>query len=262
MNILDIINYKKQNKKMAMITCYDFWSARIIENSPIELVLVGDSAANIIHGHPTTLPIDTKTMALHVAAVAKGLKTKFIVGDMPFLSTRKSLTHNMKQIEIIMKAGAHSIKIEGAEGNLELIRHCVNSGIPVMGHLGLTPQSFYQMGGFKVQGRTESAAQKILEHSLSLQQAGCFSIVLECVPSSLAREITSRLEIPTIGIGAGPDVDGQVLVFHDLLGLNDGFHPKFLRKFLDGKSLIKNALEDFHQSVQNQSFPSLEESYE
>ncbi len=262
MNILDLQKMKNNGQKISMITCYDYWSAKIIDQSDIHILLVGDSAANVIHGHNSTIPIDTQTMAMHVSAVSKGSPRKFIVGDMPFLSYRKGLTYNMKQIEKIMKAGAHSVKIEGAIGNLDLIKHCVSSGIPVMGHLGLTPQSIHQLGGFKVQGREAEQAEIIIKNSQLLEDAGCFSLVLECVPSELANTISKRLKIPTIGIGAGPHTDGQVLVMHDMLGLNEGFKPKFLRQFLDGKSLLLQAFNDFHNAVTEKSFPTVEESYE
>ncbi|MCB0391547.1 MAG: 3-methyl-2-oxobutanoate hydroxymethyltransferase [Bdellovibrionales bacterium] len=262
MNIFDIQLMKSKNQKISMTTCYDYWSARIINESKIHLVLVGDSAANVIHGHNSTIPIDTDTMCIHISAVTKGCPDKFIIGDLPFLSYRKDLTFNMTQVEKIIKAGAHAVKLEGADGNINFIEHCVKSGVPVMGHLGLTPQSIHQMGGFRVQGRHQEQAKLIKEQALALEKAGCFSLVLECVPSPLATEITNSLSIPTIGIGAGPDTDGQVLVMHDLLGINGDFKPKFLRKFLNGKELLLQAFNEYHDSVINKSFPSIEESYE
>lgn len=262
MNILQIQQMKEQKRKISMVTCYDFWSAQLINETSIDLILVGDSAANVMHGHSSTLFIDTDTMALHVAAVSKGSPSKFIIGDLPFLSYRKDLNYNMTQIEKLMKAGANAVKMEGALGNLLLIEHCAQSGIPIMGHLGLTPQSIHQLGGLRVQGRQEKEALAIAEQAKSLEQAGCFGLVLECLPSPLAAEITSQLRIPTIGIGAGPDTDGQVLVLHDLLGLNGSFRPKFLRQFLNGGELIKDAIEDYHQAVLNKTYPSVEESYE
>jgi 3-methyl-2-oxobutanoate hydroxymethyltransferase len=262
MNIFEFQKLKLNKQKLSMVTCYDYWSAKIISESHINLILVGDSAANIMHGHNTTLPISIEMMALHVSAVSKGAPNKFIIADMPFLSYRKDLTTNMNNIEVLMKAGAHAIKIEGAIGNYELIDHCKASGVPVMGHLGLTPQSINMLGGFKVQGKTKEQAEIILEQSLKLESAGCFSLVMECVPSSLGKTVSEKLNIPVIGIGAGPDTDGQVLVMHDLLGLSDQFKPKFLRKFLDGKSLFLEAFNSYHKSVVNKDFPSVEESYE
>ncbi|MCB0355492.1 MAG: 3-methyl-2-oxobutanoate hydroxymethyltransferase [Bdellovibrionales bacterium] len=262
MNIFDLQKMKQSQQKISMVTCYDFWSAQILAESAIPLILVGDSAANVIHGFSSTLNMDTHLMALHVAAVARGVSNKFIIGDLPFLSYRKDLTYNMTQVEKIMKAGAHAVKLEGAEGNLSLIQHCVESGVPVMGHLGLTPQSLHQLGGMRVQGRNQEQARKIFAHAQALEQAGCFALVLECVPSPLAAQITQELKIPTIGIGAGPDTDGQVLVMQDLLGLNGDFKPKFLRKFLDGKKLFLEAFNDYHKAVSEKSFPAIEESYE
>ncbi len=196
-----------------MITCYDYSFARIAAESNIDCLLVGDSLSMTMHGHKTTLNASVNMMALHTAAVVRGAADKLVIGDLPFMSYRKSLTANMTGVEKIMKAGAHAVKLEGASGNLELVRHMVDSGVPVMGHLGLTPQSVNQLGGFKVQGRDEKAQKRIMEQALRLQDAGAFSIVLECVPSKLAQEITKALEIPTIGIGAGPDCDGQVFSF-------------------------------------------------
>ena len=167
----------------------------------------------------------------------------------------------MEAVEMMMKAGSHALKLEGAEGNLELIEHVVHSGVPVMGHLGLTPQSIYTLGGFKVQGRDKKAQDKILQDALALQEAGCFSVVLECVPSSIAKIITHELHIPVIGIGAGSDVDGQVLVLQDMLGLNQGFKPTFLRHYMNGAELVQNALNHFHQDVVEGKFPSEKESY-
>ena len=180
---------------------------------------------------------------------------------MPFLSYRKSLDANMESVESLMKAGSHALKLEGAEGNLKLIEHVVQSGVPVMGHLGLTPQSVNTLGGFKVQGREKKSQEKILQDALALQDAGCFSVVLECVPSALAKVIAQELHIPVIGIGAGPDVDGQVLVLQDMLGLNQNFKPSFLRHYLNGAELVQNALNHFHQDVVEGKFPSEKESY-
>lgn len=262
MNIHELAKRKTEGQKISMITCYDYSFARLMSETSIDLILVGDSAAMTMHGHKSTLPISTALMAVHVAAVARGAPNKHIIGDMPFLSFRKSLTSNMNAVEKLMKAGAHSIKLEGATGNLELVHHIVQSGVPVMGHLGLTPQSVHQLGGYRVQGR-ESAAQKaILEQAIQLQEAGCYALVLECVPQALAKNITSQLKIPTIGIGAGLDCDGQVLVLQDLLGMNKDMRPKFVRQYLKGSELITQAINQFHQDVQNGKFPNEAESYQ
>lgn len=261
MNVLDFAENKKSGKKISMVTCYDHWSAKIIDSTPIDSILVGDSLAMVMHGHSSTLSASVNLMALHIRAVVKGAPHKFIVGDMPFMSFRKSLTANMTAVEKIMQAGAHAIKVEGAAGNLELIRHIVDSGVPVMGHLGLTPQSIHMLGGFRVQAKETKAAQLLKEQALALQEAGCFALVLECVPSKVALDVTDALQIPTIGIGAGVGCDGQVLVLHDMLGLNKDFKPKFLKKYLDGYTLIKEALTQYHEEVQEEKFPSAEESY-
>lgn len=260
-SIVDFKNKKEQKQKISMITCYDFSFAQLVSQTNIDCILVGDSAAMTMHGYDTTLNIDTHVMALHIAAVKKGAPQKFIIGDMPFLSFRKSLNQNMSAVETLMKAGSQAIKLEGADGNIKLVHHIVQSGVPVMGHLGLTPQSIHQLGGFKVQGKEEQVANKIIEQAQKLQDAGCFSIVLECVPSKLAKKITDELHIPTIGIGAGVDCDGQVLVLQDMLGMNPNFNPKFVKKYLDGANLIKNAVNDFHDEVVAKKFPTAKESY-
>ncbi len=244
-----------------MITCYDHWTARIVNASNIDCILVGDSLSMVVHGFDSTLFATSEIMALHTQAVSKGAPNKFIIGDMPFLSYRKSLDQNMNNIELLMRAGANSIKLEGATGNLSLIKHVVDSGIPTMGHLGLTPQFVHSFGGFKVQARTEDAAEALKKQALLLQEAGCFALVLEAVPSQLAEKVTQQLDIPTIGIGAGPFTDGQVLVMQDLLGMNNEFKPKFLRTYLNGHELFLNSFNQFNQTVKDNSFPSIEESY-
>ncbi|HEV2524205.1 MAG TPA: 3-methyl-2-oxobutanoate hydroxymethyltransferase, partial [Gammaproteobacteria bacterium] len=220
MNIHDFQKMKLNNHKITMVTCYDHWSAQIISKSQIDSILVGDSLAMTMYGHATTLPATVNLMAKHIEAVAKGAPNKFIVGDMPFCSYRKGLAESMKAVEKIMRAGAQAIKLEGAEGNLDLIQHIVQSGIPVMGHIGLTPQSIHTLGGFKVQGKNQTAAEKIKLHAKQLEDAGCFAVVLECMPTTVAQQITDSLNIPTIGIGAGPYTSGQILVLQDMLGMN------------------------------------------
>lgn len=261
MNVHDFSERKKQGRKISMVTCYDFWSAQLIQETDIDSVLVGDSLSMVMHGFPSTVHATVEQMQLHIQAVARGVKNKFIVGDMPFLSFRKGLTSNMQAVEKIMQAGAHAVKLEGATGHLKLVRHIVDSGVPVMGHLGLTPQSIHQLGGFKVQGKSSKEYEKILSDAKALEDAGCFSLVLECVPNALAKEITQALKIPTIGIGAGAQCDGQVLVLQDMLGMNEKFKPKFLRHYLNGAELIKNSLQQYHNDVVEQSFPADKESY-
>lgn len=255
MNILDFQAKKQANQKITMVTCYDHWSAKIIAETAVDCVLVGDSLAMVMHGYDTTIPATVDLMTLHVQAVSRGVKNKWIVGDLPFLSFRKDLNSNMHAIEKIMHAGAHSVKLEGTVGNLQLIRHIVDSGVPVMGHIGLTPQSIHQLGGMKVQGKNRKKADLLIEQARSLEDAGCFSIVLECVPNFLAKEITEVLQIPTIGIGAGPHTSGQVLVLHDMLGFNKSFKPKFLKTYLNGFDIIKDTLNKYHQEVTEVIYP-------
>lgn len=261
MNILDFALMKHNNHKISMVTCYDFWSAQIIAQSNIDCILVGDSAAMVIHGHKTTLPATVDMMLQHIEAVVKGAGNKFIIGDMPFCSYRKGLDDTMNTVDKMMKRGSQAIKLEGADDNTDIIRHIVRSGIPVMGHLGLTPQSVNTLGGFKVQGKDEKSANHILEQAKSLEDAGCFAVVLECIPYLLAKQITETLSIPTIGIGAGPHTNGQVLVFQDLLGLQTQMKPKFLKTYLQGFDLIKDSLNQYDEEVKNAAFPDLQHCY-
>lgn len=259
--IIDFKKMKEEKKKISIVTCYDYWSARIIDESNIDAVLVGDSAAMVMHGFETTINAEIEMMRYHVSAVRRGLKNKLLIADMPFLSHRKGLSVFVEAVDMLFKAGAQAVKIEGADDNLELIEYTVKSGIPVMGHLGLTPQSVHQFGGFKLQGSDINSAQKIINDSKLLENSGCFSIVLEMVPSKIAKQITDNLTIPTIGIGAGPFTDGQVLVLQDLLGMSKDFEPKFLRKYLNGYDLIQEALNKFNDDVKNQNYPNEKESY-
>ena len=261
MNILKLPERKRKQDKIAMVTCYDYTAARIIEQSDVDMILVGDSAAMVMHGHSTTLPIDVDTMASHVAAVRRGAPRKFIVGDLPFLSYRKSLAQTMDAVGKLMQAGAEAVKLEGISGNEDTIRHIVQSGVPVMGHIGLTPQSVNQLGGFHVQGGNTSDRTRLKAEALAGQQAGCFALVLECVPDTLAAEITAALTISTIGIGAGARTDGQVLVMQDLLGLNQDFKPKFVRRYLDGNKQWLDAFNHYARDVREGTFPANEERY-
>jgi len=261
MNILKLPERKRKQDKIVMVTCYDYTSARIIEQSEVDMILVGDSAAMVMHGHATTLPIDIDQMAWHVAAVRRGAPRTFIVGDLPFLSYRKSLDSTMDAVAKLMHAGAEAVKLEGIDGNQETIRHIVQSGVPVMGHIGLTPQSVNQLGGFHVQGKSESDRERLKEEALACQQAGCFALVLECVPETLAAEITAKLRISTIGIGAGAHTDGQVLVMQDLLGLNQDFKPKFVRRYLNGNQQWLEAFNQYARDVREGRFPASEERF-
>ncbi len=252
---------KRSGNKISMVTCYDYWSAKIIANSEIDCILVGDSLAMVMHGHATPIPATLDVMALHTQAVAKGAGEKFIIVDMPFLAHRKGLKQAMAAVQQLVQAGAHAIKIEGIVGNEKLIKHIVASGIPVMGHLGLTAQSIHQLGGFRVQGKEENAANLLLQHTKLFADAGCFAVVLECIPAELAAAITEQVAIPTIGIGAGSQVDGQVLVLQDLLGMDAEFKPKFLKQYLNGFEMVRGALNSFNQEVKARSFPLKEHCY-
>jgi len=261
MNVLDFLTYKQRAEKIAMLTCYDYTSACIVQDSDVDVILVGDSAAMVMHGHNTTIPADIDMMCWHIKSVARGAKDKFIVGDMPFLSYRQSLADTMRAVGLLMKAGAHAVKLEGLAGNVETIAHIVKSGVPVMGHLGLTPQSVNQLGGYRVQGRNEDAAESLKKDALACEQSGCFSLVLECVPGALAADISASLEIPTIGIGAGAGTDGQVLVLQDMLGLSADFKPRFVRQYLAGKQLLKDAFNTYVDDVKQGRFPDIDESF-
>ncbi len=227
----------------------------------MDCILIGDSSAMVMHGHTSTVMADTEMIATHIRAVSVGAPSKFLIGDIPFLAHRKGKKELMDCVETLMKAGAHSVKLEGASGHLEEVAHVVESGVPVMGHLGLTPQSVNQLGGFKVQGKGEETARKILEDAIALEKAGCFAIVLECIPATLATEITKAVSIPTIGIGSGSETSGQVLVLQDILGVDPSFKPKFVRRYLDGYGLIKEALDNFDSDVKEGSFPVKKETF-
>jgi 3-methyl-2-oxobutanoate hydroxymethyltransferase len=214
-----------------------------------------------MHGEDSTLGATPDIMALHTKAVRRGAPDKFIIADMPFLAHRGSLDRTLDSVALLMRAGANAVKIEGVDGSHEVLRHLVDSGVPVMGHLGLTPQSVHQLGGYKVQGTSNAAALRLVEQALEVETCGAFALVLECVPSEVAARITSRLAIPTIGIGAGRDCSGQVLVMQDLLGLNREFRPKFVRKYLDGFELLRSAFDIFADDVKMRSFPDSNESY-
>jgi 3-methyl-2-oxobutanoate hydroxymethyltransferase len=261
MNSLDFYRKKQSGGKISMITCYDYTSARILAETSIDCLLVGDSAAMTMHGYKDTLLATLPMMCFHTKAVARGAGDKFITSDMPFLSYRKSLSKNVSAAQCLIQAGAHAVKLENAAGNTKLIKHLVESGIPVMGHLGLTLQLMHVLGGFKVQGKTQQSALRIKEDAALLQEAGCFALVLECIPSRLAQDISQSLSIPTIGIGAGPHTDGQVLVFQDLLGLNIDFKPKFVKTFLNGYEQIKNGVEAYVEAVKIGGFPHDEHCY-
>ncbi len=260
MNVHGFAKRKRDARKISMVTCYDYWSAQIINETSIDCILVGDSLAMVMHGFDSTVHATIDMMATHVAAVRRGAPDKFIVGDMPFLSCSKGLEVAMDGVQQLMQAGANSVKVEGDSHQIPVIRHIVEAGVPVMGHIGLTPQSIHGLGGHKVQGRGDKA-ERLVDAAVELAEAGCFGIVLECVPSELAACISQRINVPTIGIGAGPDTDGQVLVLQDLLGANPHFKPKFLRTYADSHGVVGEAVNRFHSEVVTHAFPSEAESY-
>jgi 3-methyl-2-oxobutanoate hydroxymethyltransferase len=248
-----------------MVTCYDYTFARLLSASSVDAILVGDSALMVIYGHANTISASVELMRIHTDAVARGVQagpeSKFIVADMPFLSYRKGVPAGLDAAQMLLSAGARAVKLEGVDGHEDVIERLVESGIPVMGHLGLQPQSVHAYGGFRVQGRSGAAAAEIGRQARTLEQLGAFAIVLECIPGELGSEITNSLHIPTIGIGAGAGCDGQILVLQDLLGMNLDFHPKFARPFLDGSHHVLDALADYDRAVKAGTFPRAEESY-
>jgi len=262
MNKLDFKIKKENAQKISMLTCYDYPSACMIAESNVDCVLVGDSVAMAVHGHDSTVMATIEMMVLHTAAVARGLKKQFLISDLPFLCHRVSRDETIMHVKRLIQAGAHAIKLEGADEDVyQTIEHLVTCGIPIMGHIGLTPQSVHQLGGYRVQGRDQDQASLLLDQAKRLQAVGCFAIVVECVPSALAKTITQALTIPIIGIGAGADTDGQVLVWHDMLGLQTTFTPRFVRRFIEGKDLLVKAIDAYVLQVQSAHFPAEEHMY-
>jgi 3-methyl-2-oxobutanoate hydroxymethyltransferase len=253
---------KARGEKIAMLTGYDYSFARILDAAGIDAVLVGDSASNVVHGHETTLPITLDQMIDHAAAVVRGVERALVVVDMPFGSYQGNSKLALESAVRIMKeSGAHCVKMEGGEFVLESIKRILSAGIPVMGHLGLTPQSIYKFGTYVVRATEEDEAEQLVRDALALQQVGCFALVLEKIPAQLAERVASQLTIPVIGIGAGPGVDGQVLVTHDMLGINQEFSPRFLRLYAKLHELMRGAFEKYVADVKSGSFPNDEESY-
>lgn len=261
MNIIQLQKHKRQNKPIAMLTCYDTWSAKLIDQQQVDCVLVGDTVAMVMHGYDSTVYATPEMMVMHTQAVSRGLTKPLLVADMPFMSYRQGFEHAIRVATQLMQAGAQAIKLEGAKGNEKIIRHLVESGIPVMGHLGLTPQSVHQLGGHKVQGKDQASAGELKQDALDLQSWGCFAMVLECMPEELAQQVTQSLTIPVIGIGAGRYVDGQVLVLQDMLGLAGDFNPKFLQTFADGEKILSSGIHDYCLAVKSQQFPAEKHVY-
>ena len=253
---------KEEGEKITMLTAYDCPTSRMLDGSGIEILLVGDSVGSVIAGYQNTLPVTMDEIIYHCRAVARGRTRALLVADMPFMSYQVSIEEAKKNAGRMIKEGsAEAVKIEGGGNMEELIKAICDIDIPVMAHIGLTPQSIHRMGGYKVQGQAEKEREKLLNDALAVERAGAFSVVMEVIPSSLAKEITSQLTIPTIGIGAGQDCDGQVLVINDLLGLSGEFRPKFVKRYVSLEPLISEAVKNYIQEVKEKKFPSSEHSF-
>ena len=255
-------NMKVQGEKISMLTAYDFSMARILDSAGIEVLLVGDSASNVMAGHETTLPITLDQMIYHASSVIRGVKRALVVVDLPFGTyqgnSKKALASS---IRIMKESGAHAVKLEGGREVIDSIKRILSAGIPVMGHLGLTPQSIYKFGTYTVRAKHEDEAKRLIKDAALLDKAGCFGLVLEKIPASLAKSVSESVEMPTIGIGAGPHTDGQVLVTHDLLGITKDFKPRFLRRYLDLYSAISDAANQYMDDVKSGDFPNEKEQY-
>ncbi len=253
---------KKEGRPVTMLTAYDYPTGKLVDAAGIDSILVGDSLGNVVLGYGSTIPVTMDDMVHHVKAVARGVSRAMVVADMPFLSYHLSREESLRNAgRMLQEGGAQAVKLEGGQEVAEVIRAIVTAGIPVIGHLGLTPQSVLTMGGYKVQGKDEAAARKLIEDARAVQEAGAFAVVLECVPTPLAKLITETLEISTIGIGAGPHCDGQVLVTHDMLGLYGGFTPKFVKRFAKLHEEIMKALMSYRVEVEKRSFPGPEHGF-
>ncbi len=257
-----LIEMKMRGEKISMLTAYDFSMAKIFDAAKIDVLLVGDSASNVMHGHETTLPITLDEMISHAAAVIRAITRALVVVDLPFGSYQGNSKEALNSaIRIMKEAEAHAVKLEGGEEVAESVKRILTAGIPVMGHLGLTPQSIYKFGTYEVRAKEEAEAQKLLHDAKMLEEAGCFAIVLEKIPSQLAKQVAQMVKIPVIGIGAGAEVDGQVLVSHDILGINKDFSPKFLRRYLNLYDQIQGAVEQYIADVKSVDFPNEKEQY-
>ena len=261
--VRDIQAFRERGERFAMLTAYDALSARLLDEAGIPIILVGDTLGMVMLGHDDTLPVTVDQMIHHTAAVRRGTTNAFVVGDMPFMSYQASLEEGFRNAGRFLKEGrAHAVKLEGGGRVLELVARLTDSGIPVMGHLGLTPQSVNQFGGYRVQGRSDEAAHQIVKDAKALEASGAFAVVLEAVPSEVAREVTESVRIPTIGIGAGSHTSGQVLVFHDFLGITEGKAPRFVKRYASLGAEIKKAAATFAREVAEGTYPGPEHTYE
>lgn len=253
---------KRAGEKISMLTAYDYSMATIIDSAGIDIILVGDSASNVMAGNETTLPITLEHMIYHASSVVKAVKRALIVVDMPFGSYQGNSQEALRSsIRIMKESGAHSVKMEGGIEILESVERVLSAGVPVMGHLGLTPQSIYKFGTYTVRAKEEVEANRLIEDAIALEESGCFALVIEKIPADLTKKVAEKLTIPIIGIGAGPHADGQVLVMHDMLGINKEFNPRFLRRYADLHSSITHAVEGYISDIKSGSFPNEKESY-
>ena len=253
---------KEQGEKISMITSYDYSMAKIVDAAGIDVILVGDSAANVMAGHQTTLPITLDQMIYHASSVVRGVERALVVCDMPFGTYQGDpQTALNSAVRIMKESGADAVKLEGGEEILDSVKRILTAGIPVMAHLGLTPQSIHKFGGYGLRAKEEAEAEKLIHDAKLLEEAGCFAVVLEKIPAALAKRVTESLTVPTIGIGAGAGTDGQVLVVHDILGINKGFSPKFLRRYADLHTIMTEAVEHYVEDVKSGDFPNENEQY-
>jgi 3-methyl-2-oxobutanoate hydroxymethyltransferase len=260
--VKSLVDMKKNGDKISMLTAYDFTMAKILDGAGIDVLLVGDSASNVMAGHKTTLPITLDQMIYHASSVVRAIDRCLVVVDLPFGSYQSDPKEALRSaIRIMKESGGHSIKLEGGKEVKESIKRILNAGIPVMGHLGLTPQSIYKFGTFTVRAKEEEEAEKLMKDALLLEKIGCFALVLEKVPAKLAKKVAETLSIPVIGIGAGNGVDGQVLVTHDMIGMTHEFNPRFLRRYLDLYKEMKGAFESYKDDVKSGDFPNEKEQY-
>ena len=253
---------KKKSERISMLTAYDFSFAKIIDEAGIDIILVGDSASNVMAGHETTLPITLDQMIYHASSVVRAVNRALVIVDLPFGTYQADSKEALKSaIKIMKESGAHAVKLEGGYQAKESIERIIQAGIPVMGHLGLTPQSIYKFGTYEVRAKDKQEADTLLNDALMLEEIGCFSVLLEKIPNTLSKEVSSKLTVPIIGIGAGSHVDGQVLVLQDMLGMNKDFSPRFLRRYLDLDSLVINAVKKYSTDIKSGDFPNEEEQY-
>ncbi|MEM9687471.1 MAG: 3-methyl-2-oxobutanoate hydroxymethyltransferase [Bacteroidota bacterium] len=260
--VKSLVDMKSHGEKISMLTAYDYTMAKIIDNTGIDVVLVGDSASNVMAGHETTLPITLDQMIYHASSVVRAIQRALIVVDLPFGSYQSDPKEALRSaIRIMKESGAHAVKLEGGKEIKESLKRILNAGIPVMGHLGLTPQSIYKFGTYTVRAKDKEEAEKLKQDALFLERVGCFAIILEKIPAKLAKEVAESVTIPVIGIGAGNGTDGQVLVVHDMLGMTHEFNPRFLRRYLNLYEDMTNAVSQYVTDVKNRDFPNTEEQY-